>query len=110
MTGRNIMLWTKCSIALLTFCVCWTCPAATHHRYECPSPLIDGKFKRSLWRVNVYDGPPKNMASLIVWESLNHVDVYLVCTYKGTDKTAAVHAEGASSCDTTDKPPAAFCD
>ena len=50
------------------------------------------------------------MASLIVWESLNHVDVYLVCTYKGTDKTVAVHAEGASSCDTTDKPPAAFCD
>jgi hypothetical protein len=78
------MLWAKCSIALLTFCVCWTCSAATHHRYECPSPLVDGKFKRSIWRVNVYDGPPENMASLIVWESLNHVDVYLVCTYKAT--------------------------
>jgi hypothetical protein len=22
--------------------------AATHHRYECPSPLIDGKVKRSI--------------------------------------------------------------
>jgi hypothetical protein len=90
--------------------MCWTCSAATHHRYECPSPLLDGKFKRSLWHVNVYDGPPENMASLIGHYSLNHIDVYLVCTYKGTNKTVAIHAVGASSCDATNKPPAAFCD
>jgi len=104
------MLWTKFSIALLTFCVCGTCPAAAHHRYQCPSPLVDGKFKRSLWHVDVYDGPPKNMASLIGRDSLNHIDVYLVCAYRGTDKTVAIHAVGASSCDGTDKPPTAFCD
>ena len=50
------------------------------------------------------------MASLIGLDSLNHIDVYLVCTYRGTDKTVAIHAVGASSCDGTDKPPAAFCD
>jgi len=97
-------------LAIFASCVPAVLYAEVHHRYECPSPLVKGKFNHSLWHVDVYDGPPKNMASLIVWESLNHVDVYLVCTYKGTDKTAAVHAEGASSCDTTDKPPAAFCD
>jgi hypothetical protein len=101
---------TRYFIALLAFCTCAKSFAATYHRYQCPSPLIEGKVKHSLWHADVFDGPPEDMASLMGWDSLNHVDVYLVCTYRGTTKTVAVHAKGASSCDATDKPLAAFCD
>jgi hypothetical protein len=101
---------TKYFIALLACFTYAKSSATTHHRYQCPSPLVEGKVKHSLWHAKVYDGPPEDMASLMGWDSLNRVDVYLVCTYKGTDKTAAVHAKGASSCDATDKPLAAFCD
>jgi hypothetical protein len=101
---------TMCLTAWLALFTCATCYAATAHRYQCPSPLIDGMGKHSLWHAKVYDGSPENMASLIGWNSLNHVDVYLVCTYRGTTKTVAVHAKGASSCDATDKPLSAFCD
>jgi len=110
MMDLNVMSSSKYLVAILALSAPIAVYAREHHRYECPSPLIEGKVKHSLWHAKVYDGPPENMASLIGWDSLNHVDVYLVCTYRGTTKTVAVHAKGASSCDATDKPLAAFCD
>jgi hypothetical protein len=104
--------------AILALCIPAAPYAATHHRYECPSPLVDGKVKRSLSHIDVFDGPPMDMASLIpapagnvaIWDKLEDVDVYLVCEYKGTDKIVTIHAIGATNCTGTDHPSAAFCD
>jgi hypothetical protein len=109
---------TRCLVATLALLTCTTCSAATHHRYECPSLLVDGKIKRELSHIEVFDGPPKDMASLIpaaaddagILDGLEKVDVYLVCGYKGTDKIITIHALGATICKGTDHPSAAFCD
>ena len=117
MMKLSFMSSTRCLVATLALLTCATC-SATHHRYECPSPLVDGKIKRELSHIEVFDGPPKDMASLIpapagnvaIWDKLEDVDVYLVCGYKRTDKIITIHARGATICKGTDHPSAAFCD
>jgi hypothetical protein len=106
----NTMSFSKCLLAVLGCCACAVSHATEPHRYVCPSPLLLGNFKHVLKHVEVYDGPPKNMASLEAWGLLKNVDVYLVCTYDGTDKDVTIHAVGSASCNSTDKPRTAFCD
>jgi hypothetical protein len=92
--------------------------AATQHHYECPASLDDGQVKYPFKDIDVFDGPPKNMASLIPAETKDGVrwdfnpggDIYFVCGYKGTDKTVTVHAPGVTVCKGTQTPLAAFCD
>jgi len=118
MMDLNIMSSSKYLVAILSLSAPIAIYAREHHRYECPSSLIEGKTKRALDHVNVYDGPPENLASLIpvpagkadMWDGLQYVDAYLVCEYKGTDKIIAIHALGATVCKVTDHPSAAFCD
>jgi len=104
------MSFSKRLVTVLGFCACVVGHATERHRYECPSPLLVGNVKHTLKHAEVYDGPPKNMASLEAWGVLKDVDVYLLCTYDGTDKSITIHAVGSASCNATDKPRAAFCD
>lgn len=118
MTALSITWSSKCLFATLTLFIPAALVAANHHRYECPSPHIDGKVKRSLAHIDVFDGPPKNMASLIpfdaggsaIWDGLEGGDVYLVCGYKGTNKIVMIHAIGATVCKAPIHPDVAFCD
>lgn len=104
------MSFSKRLVTAAALFACVACHATEQHRYECPSPLLIGNVKHALKHVAVYDGPPKDRASLQAWDSLKDVDAYLVCAYEGTDKVVTIHAVGSTSCDATDKPQAAFCD
>lgn len=91
-------------------CFCVACHAATKHRYECPSPLVDEKGKHTLIHVDVFDGPPQDRAFLEAITNLKGRDPYLVCSYQGTDKVVTIHAVGAGSCAAPDEPNTAYCD
>jgi hypothetical protein len=104
------MSLTRPLITTIALGMCITCHASTRHRYECPSPLVDGKGTHALAHVEVFDGPPQQQASLEMWKPLKGKDPYLVCTYQGTDTVTTIHAVGANACDATDKPGAAYCD
>ena len=118
LTGPNTMSSCRYLVAIFALSVPTILCTTAHHRYECPSPLIEGKTRHALRYVNVYDGPPENLASLIpvpagradMWDGLQYVDAYLACEYKGTDKIITIHALGATVCKGTDHPSAAFCD
>ncbi|WP_414649700.1 STY0301 family protein [Dyella sp.] len=101
---------SKLLITAMAACFCVGCQAASKHRYECPSPLVDAKGKHTLVHVDVFDGPPKDKAFLQVLTDLKGLDPYLVCTYQGTDKVVTIHAVGASSCAAPDEPNTAYCD
>lgn len=104
------MLYTKWLVAITTTLTCVACSAAEKHRYECPSPLVDDKGQHTLKHVDVFDGPPKDQALLQGWTNLKGRDIYLVCAYETTDKVVTLHAQGADTCDASDKPNKAFCD
>jgi len=117
MMEPNITSLSKC-LAIFALCIPATLYAEVHHRYECPSPLSEGKVRLVLEHVDVFDGPPENLASLIpapahnadIWDGLGKVDTYLVCGYKGTHKIVTLHAKGTTVCKVTDHPSRAFCD
>jgi hypothetical protein len=104
--------------AVLALCTPTALFAAPHHRYACPSPLVDGKVKRSLSHIDVFAGPPKRMASLMpastddggIFEGLEGADAYLVCRYKGTNKIITIHAPDATFCKALIHPDVVFCD
>ncbi|WP_184416370.1 STY0301 family protein [Rhodanobacter sp. MP7CTX1] len=90
--------------------------AAVQHRYVCPAFVSDGKARRALENVTVYDGAPEERASLIpmttnnvdTWD-MHETDAYLSCEYKGTDKVVTIHALGASYCRAAGYPLVASC-
>jgi hypothetical protein len=118
LTEPNTMSSSRYFFAVLAMCTPAALFAATHHRYACPSALIDGKVKRSLSHIEVFAGPPKNMASLEpaitaegdVLEGLEGADAYLVCGYEGTDKIITIHAPDATVCKAPIHPDVVFCD
>lgn len=105
---------------LLTFLlgIAMTSHANQSHRYECPAFLVDGHSKHAFLNVELFDTPPENKVSLMggqikngtEWGISKNSDIYMVCGYKGTDKTILVHAPGVSICRATTPPPTAYCD
>jgi hypothetical protein len=118
MTKPSTLSSSRYFLAIVALCTPTALFAATHHRYECPSPLIDGRVKRSISHFDVFAGPPKNMASLMpastdegdIFEGLEGADAYLVCRYKGTDKIITIHAPDATVCKAPIHSDAVFCD
>lgn len=104
------MLRNRSLVTATAMLACVACSAAEKHRYECPSPLVDDKGQHTLKHVDVFDGPPKDQAFLQGWTNLKGRDIYLVCSYEGTDKVVFIHAPGVDTCDAPDKPNTAFCD
>jgi hypothetical protein len=100
------MLCSKWLTSMLVMGISTASCATQPHHYECPSVLVDGQSKHAFSHVEAYDTPPQNMGSLIPvatkygdqWDVTKDADIYLVCGYKGTDKTTTVHAPGVTIC------------
>lgn len=111
------MSYSRWPPALLLLGISTLC-IASPHRYECPAFLDDGQAKHSFAHVDVYDGPPQNGASGmptttqygVRWDMTKGADIYLVCGYKGIEKTITIHAPEVTVCKGTKSPLAAFCD
>jgi hypothetical protein len=92
--------------------------AAQSHRYECPAYLMDGQMRHVFLSIRIYDGPQKNLAELMPVDTKNssdfstdpNSDTYMVCGYKGTDKTITIHARGVSVCKGIPSPGTAYCE
>jgi hypothetical protein len=100
LTGPNTMSSCRYLVAIFALSVPTILCTTAHHRYECPSPLIEGKTRHALRYVNVYDGPPENLASLIpvpagkadMWDELEYVNAYLELTGSEPEVSPRIHA------------------
>lgn len=110
-SSKWLLLATMVAIAM-------TSHANQPHRYECPAFLIEDQSKHAFLDVELFDTPPENKVSLMggeikngtEWAISKNSDIYMVCGYKGTDKTILVHAPGVGICRATTPPPTAYCD
>lgn len=73
---------------------------------SCPMGVSDGSGSHPLDNASVFDGPPAELADLEpatrrdrdTW-TLNGVDPYLVCRFRGTTTVVQLHVRGATVCE-----------
>ncbi len=82
----------------------------------CPAHISDAGVRHALVGVALFDGPPEKMVELMADNSgtmgkwlLDDIDPYLVCRYKGTEKTVTYHVKAARVCKAGKKPFQAYC-
>ncbi|MBE7211209.1 MAG: hypothetical protein INR65_09335 [Gluconacetobacter diazotrophicus] len=93
-----------------------SCVAAAPGNVRCPPTIVDAIGPHPLGDAAVFDGPPDEMAELVPVPAgpvdrwlLVGVDPYLLCRYRGTTRTEAVHAPGARLCAAGGDPFQATC-
>lgn len=96
--------------------VALSCVAAAPGNVRCPPAITDSLGPHPLVEASVFDGLPDQMADLVPVPAgpvdrwvLDDVDPYLLCRYRGTTRTAAVHAPGARLCAAGGDPFQASC-
>ncbi len=107
----------SCNKALIAFiCVATVPHAVATQKMACPASVWNSDGKHILYNASVYDGPPDQMASLEPVQEGNvdrwdvaGSDPYLLCQYKGTERTVTLHAKGVTTCMAGRNPFQAYC-
>lgn len=98
------MLWSNKTIILSSFLLFYH--GFTYaEKIECPQSLTENNKKYSLYNLDVFEGPPNEMGSLMpdsddsaVWTlsdsqaaaKARNTSMFLVCQFKGTNKTVTL--------------------
>lgn len=97
------MLWSNKTVILSSFLFFYH--GFTYaEKIECPQSLTENNKKYSLYNLDVFEGPPNEMGSLMpdsddsaVWTlsgsqaavKARNTSMFLVCQFKGTNKTVS---------------------
>lgn len=98
------MLWSNRALMLSSMFLFYS-GVTCAEKIECPQSLTENNKEYSLYNLDVFEGPPKGMGSLMpdsddsaVW-TLSHsqaavkarnTSMFLVCQFKGTNKTVTL--------------------
>ncbi len=107
-------MWRSCAIRLALCILAIGCAQAAP--VACPARISDAGVKHVLFTASLFDGPPERMVDLMPDDVgtmgrwlLDDIDPYLVCRYKGTQKTVTYHVKATRVCEGSKKPFRVYC-
>ena len=98
------MLWSNRALMLSSMFLFYS-GVTCAEKIECPQSLTENNKKYSLYNLDVFEGPPNEMGSLMpdsddsaVWTlsdsqaaaKARNTSMFLVCQFKGTNKTVTL--------------------